>query len=52
MQRQNETEPDKELPILLPILADAIYKLDGMKTEGIFRVPGDAGQVAGTHVVT
>jgi hypothetical protein len=47
MERQQETYPDKDVPILLPCLAEAILKLDGVKTEGIFRVPGDAGQVSG-----
>ncbi|KAJ3097429.1 hypothetical protein HDU97_004877 [Phlyctochytrium planicorne] len=33
------------LPRILPFLVDAILKLNGPQTEGIFRVPGDADMV-------
>jgi hypothetical protein len=35
------------LPKILLFLTDAILKLNGCKTEGIFRVPGDADMVNG-----
>jgi hypothetical protein len=41
MQAQKESYPDKEIPIVLPFLADAIIELGGLSTEGIWRIPGD-----------
>jgi hypothetical protein len=43
-QRINSTE---ELPIVLTSLADVFIRLEGQKSEGIFRVPGDAESVSG-----
>jgi RhoGAP domain len=45
MERQQKTMPDKETPMILNVLAEAILKLNGAKSEGIFRVPGDAEAV-------
>ena len=45
MRAQEEQFPDVPLPRVLPFLADAILSMNGCKTEGIFRVPGDADAV-------
>ncbi|TPX41027.1 hypothetical protein SeMB42_g05768 [Synchytrium endobioticum] len=45
MRAQEEHFPDLPIPRVLPFLADAILSLNGCKTEGIFRVPGDADAV-------
>lgn len=37
----------EDVPRLLPFLTKAILSLNGCKTEGIFRVPGDADAVTG-----
>lgn len=34
------------MPIILPFLSDGILALGGMKSEGIFRVPGDGDSVS------
>lgn len=34
------------MPIILPFLADGILALGGLKSEGIFRVPGDGDSVS------
>ncbi|KAG8848131.1 hypothetical protein FRB91_011175 [Serendipita sp. 411] len=41
MQLQQRTYPNAKIPIILPFLADGILALGGMKSEGIFRVPGE-----------
>jgi hypothetical protein len=46
MQRQLETGDTSDVPRILPALADAIVRLQGQKSEGIFRVPGDAEGVS------
>ncbi|TPX34507.1 hypothetical protein SmJEL517_g02866 [Synchytrium microbalum] len=45
MRTQEEQFPDLPIPRVLPFLADAILSMNGCKTEGIFRVPGDADAV-------
>jgi hypothetical protein len=46
MERQ-KAEISDELPKVLTTLVSAIIRLEGQKSEGIFRVPGDAEAVAG-----
>ncbi|KAH9945657.1 hypothetical protein B0H21DRAFT_744108 [Amylocystis lapponica] len=43
---QERTYPDKQVPIILPFLADGILALGGTRSEGIFRVPGDGDAVS------
>ena len=43
---QERTYPRQKVPIVLPFLADGVLALGGTKSEGIFRVPGDADAVA------
>ncbi|TPX55048.1 hypothetical protein PhCBS80983_g05628 [Powellomyces hirtus] len=45
MRVEAEKNPDAVVPRILPFLADAIIALKGCRTEGIFRVPGDADAV-------
>jgi len=45
MEKQREKYPDFEVPRLLTVLTDAIFKMEGTKTEGIFRVPAFAEEV-------
>lgn len=45
MQQQAEDGNDAPVPKILPFLAESILKLDGFRTEGIFRVPGDADSI-------
>ncbi|KAI9092913.1 hypothetical protein DFS34DRAFT_281217 [Phlyctochytrium arcticum] len=45
MRAELEKNPHAVVPRVLPFLADAIIELNGQKTEGIFRVPGDADAV-------
>lgn len=45
MDAQREKYPDRKLPFILTYLANEILRLNGSKTEGIFRVPGDADHV-------
>ncbi|KAJ3038608.1 hypothetical protein HDV00_000452 [Rhizophlyctis rosea] len=45
MKTEVEINPKAQLPRILPFLADAILHLNGARTEGIFRVPGDADMV-------
>jgi len=51
MKAQDEEFPNLQIPRILPFLADAILELNGCKTEGIFRVPGDADQVTGKYFI-
>lgn len=46
MDRQN-AESEEKVPKILTFLIDIIVKLEGQKSEGIFRVPGDAEGVSG-----
>jgi len=43
---QSRTYPTLKIPVILPFLADGILALGGTKSEGIFRVPGDADAVS------
>ncbi|KAG6920068.1 hypothetical protein DXG01_010136 [Tephrocybe rancida] len=43
---QERKYPQQKVPIILPFLADGILALGGLKSEGIFRVPGDADSVS------
>lgn len=43
---QERKYPQQRVPIILPFLADGILALGGLKTEGIFRIPGDADSVS------
>ncbi|KAJ3180906.1 hypothetical protein HDU87_001552 [Geranomyces variabilis] len=45
MRVELERNPKAVVPRILPFLADAIIALNGCRTEGIFRVPGDADAV-------
>lgn len=47
MEREKQENKDAEIPKILTCLTDSIVKLDGQKTEGIFRVPGEAEGVSG-----
>ena len=49
MERQEKISPGVQLPTILVALAEAILKLNGAKSEGIFRVPGDAEAVGSIH---
>ena len=46
MEIQAQQNQPEVLPKILIFLVDAILKLKGYKTEGIFRVPGDIEQVS------
>jgi len=50
MDRQQEFAPDEELPLIMTTLAVRVFELGGQHTEGIFRIPGDAEQVASVKV--
>ena len=43
---QDRTYPQQKVLIVLPFLADGVLALCGTKSEGVFRVPGDADAVA------
>lgn len=43
---QERNYPQQQVPIILPFLSDGILALGGMKSEGIFRVPGDGDSVS------
>lgn len=43
---QERNYPHKKVPIILPFLADGILALGGLRSEGIFRVPGDGDAVS------
>jgi len=45
MEIQLEMDKKAELPLVLTVLAQAVIDLEGHKTEGIFRVPGDSALV-------
>jgi len=50
METQKEFAPDEELPLVLTRLAKKVIELNGHKTEGIFRVPGDSDQVVALKI--
>ncbi|XP_006460909.1 hypothetical protein AGABI2DRAFT_69042 [Agaricus bisporus var. bisporus H97] len=43
---QERNYPRKKVPIILPFLSDGILALGGLRSEGIFRVPGDGDAVS------
>lgn len=45
MQHQAEDGNTLPIPKILPFLAESILLLDGVRTEGIFRVPGDVDSI-------
>jgi len=45
MLMQRERYPDRKLPWIQTILSEEVLRLNGAKTEGIFRVPGDIDEV-------
>ncbi|GAU89076.1 hypothetical protein RvY_01671 [Ramazzottius varieornatus] len=45
MQLQKERYPDRKLPWIQTTLSEEVRRLNGMRTEGIFRVPGDIDEV-------
>lgn len=47
MERQTKDHADLQIPKVLTSLVDSIIRLEGQKTEGIFRVPGEAEGVSG-----
>jgi len=50
METQQEFAAEEELPLLLSKLSFKVLELNGHKTEGIFRIPGDADQVAALKI--
>nr|CAB3222852.1 rho GTPase-activating protein 39 [Phallusia mammillata] len=45
LELQSERHPERRLPWILTSLSDEVLRLEGNKTEGIFRVPGDIDEV-------
>jgi len=50
MEIQKEFAPEEEMPLVLTRLCKKVLELNGHKTEGIFRVPGDTEQVAALRI--
>ncbi|KAI9488224.1 hypothetical protein BDB00DRAFT_849422 [Zychaea mexicana] len=46
----NDGESCLQIPRIVPFLADAVIRLNGQQSEGIFRVPGDADDVTELRV--
>ena len=46
MERQKKDLPNLDVPNVLIFLSNAIISLNGCKSEGIFRVPGEAEAVS------
>ncbi|KCV70539.1 hypothetical protein H696_02885 [Fonticula alba] len=46
MRLQQRACPEMSIPRILPFLTDAIVRLGGERTEGIFRVPGDTEMIS------
>lgn len=42
---KNSVDSNGKYPKILPFLAEAVLRLNGTATEGIFRVPGDADSI-------
>ncbi|KAI9253534.1 hypothetical protein BDA99DRAFT_520052 [Phascolomyces articulosus] len=49
-KEDGEEENVLQIPKIVPFLADAVIRLHGQQTEGIFRVPGDADDVTELRV--
>ncbi len=45
MENQKPSFPDLAVPVILPHLTQLIVNLNGFRTEGIFRIPGDVDLV-------
>lgn len=45
-QQRKDENSDLDIPAIMVFLSDAILKLNGCQTEGIFRVPGDADAIS------
>lgn len=45
MNLQSKTDPMLQIPQIVPFLANVVRETNGQKSEGIFRVPGDADAV-------
>jgi hypothetical protein len=45
MEKQKEKFPDTEIPHILEALVDAVFAMDGLKTEGIFRIPASGPEL-------
>lgn len=50
MNLQNKTDPRLQIPQIVPFLANVVRETNGQKSEGIFRVPGDADAVTDLRV--
>jgi len=50
MEIQQEFAPDEDLPLVLTTLANKVIELNGHKTEGIFRIPGDSEHVSNLKI--
>ena len=50
MELTNEKFPRMRIPVVVKVLAEAVMRLGGFTTEGIFRVPGDTEQVFALRV--
>jgi len=46
MEQQEKENSELDIPEIMVFLADSILQLNGTKTEGIFRVPGDADAIS------
>ena len=45
MKMQASTHPTKKIPPILEFLSEAVVQLNGLQSEGLFRVPGDSDAV-------
>lgn len=45
MNLQGKTDSKLQIPQIVPFLANVVRETSGQKSEGIFRVPGDADAV-------
>ncbi|KAI9316473.1 hypothetical protein BX666DRAFT_1951155 [Dichotomocladium elegans] len=46
----NHRDNGLKIPKIVPFLADAVLEMNGQRTEGIFRVPGDAEEITDLRV--
>lgn len=45
MGLKNHWDKDLQIPKIVPFLAEAVLRMNGQQSEGIFRVPGDAEEI-------
>jgi len=45
MEKQKDKYSDTEIPHILEALVDAVFTMDGLKTEGIFRIPASGPEL-------